>query len=429
MGALWQKVKRSFSVPPAERRQFAASPYGYESPAYSILINGMFGQNGRGTSVSGRMDAMEIPAVLRGRNVICGISNLPLEAINARNEVLDHPLFRQIDPNVANVVTLAQTVEDLLFDAVAWWKITQVDAGGYPASAIRMDPSQVGLTPPSGYHQGWLPSELPTTGVVYMKGEPVPWSRVIRFDSPNPALMKVIRRILIRALALDLAAVRYAENPRPADYFSPRDTANGDPFVDDENGTAQDKIRALLTDWKEARQESSTAYVPAALEYNAVQQPTPAELQLVALMAAVDKQLAVAIGLDPEEVGVNTTSRVYQNDTDRRKNKINDLLAPYISAITQRLSMEDVTKRGVRARFNLNDYLKADPKTRVEVQQAYHDMGVMSTAWIGQEEGLPPGAAPAEPPAPPPAPRVPVSPATIAEIEAAGRSADDARQS
>lgn len=411
---LWERVRRSFVAPSATHR--FASPYGYESPAYSILSRGMFYQDGRGSSAGTRIDAMEIPAVAKGRNQICGIATLPLEAVNARNQVIDHPLFAQIDPNVANVVTMASTLEDLLFDAVAWWEITVTDEFGYPVHAVRHDPTQVSLQPPDNYQQGWLPSELPTTGVVYMRGKPVPWSRVIRFDSPNHAFMKTIRRILVRAVALETAALRYANNPRPADFFTPSDPGNGDPFEDDENGTQAEKIAAVLEAWRAARRESSTAYVPASLTYNAVQQPTPADLQIQQQMSEVSKQIAIAIGLDTEEVGVSTTSRVYQNDTDRRKNKINEMFAPYMTAITQRLTMPDVTVPGVRARINVNDYLKADPKTRVEVQQAYHDMGVMSTAWIGQTEELPPEAAPAEPPA---APRVPVSPATVAEINSA----------
>ncbi len=417
MAGFWERVKRSFTVPESERRNFAASPYGYESEAFSLLIEGMFRQNGRGTDISGRMDAMQIPAVLRGRNTICDqIGTLPLEAINARNQVLDLPLFRQLDPNVENSVVIGQTVEDLLFDAVAWWRITKWDANDYPLKVKRMDPSQVSLTPPIGYHQGWLPSELPTEGSIWIAGEEVPWKRVIRFNSMRPALMTVIRNILLRAVAIDLAALRYAENPRPADYFAPRDPANGDPFVDDENGTAAEKITRLLEAWKEARRDSSTAYVPAALEYNAVQQPTPADLQLVSLMSEVNKQIAMAMMLDLEDVGVNVTSRVYQNDTDRRRNEINKQLAPFMTPLVQRLSMPDVTKRGTRARFNLSEFLKADPATRLTVQQGYHDMGVISAQWIAQEEGLPPEAMPV---APPVRSQVSVSPATVAEINSA----------
>ena len=42
------------------------------------------------------------------------------------------PLLEQIDPDVPNVVTLAQTIEDLLFDGVSWWMVTRVGADRYP---------------------------------------------------------------------------------------------------------------------------------------------------------------------------------------------------------------------------------------------------------------------------------------------------------
>lgn len=394
MGRFAGWVKRTFGDPP--KKTFS---YGYESPAYSLLIDGMFGQKGRGTSLGSRREAMEIPAVLRGRNLICSISTLPLESVDHFNRVQDNPLLRQIDPNVANVVTLAQTVEDLLFDSVAWWEITGFNpANGMPSRAIRMDPAQVSLTPPPGYEQGYLPSDLPTTGVVYMRGKPVPWSRVIRFDSPNPPLIEVARAVILRAIKLDLAATTYADNPRPQDYFSPADPVNGDPWAEGAPGDpdAEErqnvKIAGLLDQWAEARRTRTTAYVPAALKYNTVQQPTPADLQLVQLQQWVSLEIANAIGLDPEDLGISTTSRTYQNATDRRKDRINDVLSPYMAAITQRLSMPDVTLPGERVRFRLDDYLRADPRTRAEVNQIYHGMGVVSREWVAADEGLPPEA-------------------------------------
>lgn len=378
-------IRRTFGNP--EPRQFS-SPYGYETPAYSALIKGMWGDRGRGTSLGGRREAMEIPAVLRGRNLICSIATLPLEAIDKQNHIQDIPLLRQIDPNVANVVTLAQTVEDLLFDSVAWWKVTAFDPmTGMPSQAVYMDTNQVSLTPPRDYMQGYLPSDLPTTGVVYMGGEAVPWHRVIRFDSPNPPLIEVARRIIERALKLDIAAGMYADNPRPQDFFTPTDPINGDPL-------AETDVEELLDEWAAHRRSRTTAYVPAALKYNAVQQPTPADLQLVQLQQRVSLEIANALGLDPEDLGISTTSRTYQNATDRRKDRINDVLSPYMSAITQRLTMPDVTAFGQRVRFGLDDYLRADPRTRAEVNQIYIAQGVTSREWVAREEGLPPEAVP-----------------------------------
>lgn len=383
----------------ASDQQFAA-PYA----PINTLIEGLF----RGVGRVGRDEALGVPAVRKGRNMICSISTLPLEAVDARNVVQDHPLLRQIDANVPNVVTMAQTLEDLLFEGIAWWRITGFGWDGYPVSAVRLDPAGVSINPPTGYESGYLPSGLPSEGVVYVGGDVVPWSEVIRFDSPNGPLLKEGQRAIRRAIALDLAAEMYAKDPRPMDYFTPADGA-----VDPADDT---KIQAILDSWRDSRRKRSTAYVPAALKYNEVQQPTPADLQLVSLQNKATLDIANLIGVNPEEVGVSTTSRTYQNDVDQRKNKINDLLSTYMSAITDRLGMPDVTKRGVRVRFNLDDYLRADPKTRSEVQQTYVAMGVMTPAYVAKLEGLPPEAVPdAAPQVRPAVPAAKPIPATVGE--------------
>jgi HK97 family phage prohead protease len=334
----------------------------------------------------GRIDrerALGVPAVLRGRNMICSISTLPLEAVDEDNRVQARPLFRQLDPNTPNVVVLAQTLEDLLFDAVSWWRVVGFDAEGYPSRVQRYAPDQVSLQPPDSYQRGYLPSGLPTEGVVWMEGKPVPFDQVIRFDSPNPALMVAGERPIRRAIALDDAAELYANNPRRRGYFAPSEGA--DPADDN-------AILDALDAWHEASNKRVDGYVPYALTYNAIQDSTPAELQLVQMQQRADLALANALGIDPEDLGINTTSRTYQNATDRRQDRINEVLAPYMRAITDRLGMPDVTRDGLTVRFSLRDYLKADPKTRAEVQQIYHGMGATDAAEVREDEGRPPKA-------------------------------------
>jgi HK97 family phage prohead protease len=344
----------------------------------NTLIEGLMGR----LDAQGREAALSIPAVSRGRNLICAISTLPLQAINADNRVQDHPLLRQIDANVPNVVTLAQLVEDLFFEGRAWLRITGFGWDGYPVSAVRYDPGQVTMLPPPGYVQGFLPSGLPTEGVIWMAGEPVPHSEVIRFDSPNPAVLVAGQRAIKRAIALDNVADMLAANPKMRGFFTPADP-NADPGDD----TA---IVAALDAFTLARRDRLDGYVPAALKYNTVQDPTPTELQLIEMQRRSDLSLANMLGIDPEDLGINTTSRTYQNAVDRRKDRVNDVLAPYMRAITDRLSMPDVTKRGVTVRFVLDDYLKADPLTRAQVQQIYIAAGVLDYAEVREEEGLVP---------------------------------------
>lgn len=328
-----------------------------------------------------RKQALSIPAVLKGRNLICSIATLPLVAKNGANRVVPLPLLTQFNPNVPNVVVKAQVLEDLLFDAVSWWKVTGFDEYGRPSQVARYAPGDVSLDPPATYRKGYLPSELPTEGVVWMEGHPVPFDQVIRFDSPNPALLDVGYRTIARSIALDDVADLLATNPKMRGYFSPADGA--DPADDDD-------IEEILEDWKSSRSQRLDGYVPAALTYNPIQDPTPSELQLIEMQRRNDLNLANMIGVDPEDLGVSTTSRTYQNAVDRRQDRVNTVFAPYMDAITDRLNMPDVTRPGLTVGFDLDEYLRADPKTRAEVHAIYHGLGAIDAADIRADEGLEP---------------------------------------
>jgi HK97 family phage prohead protease len=343
--------------------------------------------------------ALAVPAVLRGRNVLCSIATLPLVTLNVdTRERIRAPLLEQIDPQVPNGVTLAMTVEDLIFDSVAWWKITATQrAGDWPVAAQHVASHLVTTEPLTSEALNTVPSGVdPSTGV-YIDGVWTPGSRVIRFDSPNPPLLKAGRRTIKRAAMLEAAATMYAEDPRPLDYFTP---------AEDADPTEEDVLDALEK-WGVARRTRATGFVPGALNYNEVQSPTPADLQLAQLQQQVALDLANMLGLDPEDVGVSTTSRTYSNAVDRRRDRINDTLAPYMRAITDRLSMNDVTRPGEVVIFDLRDYLKADPATQAQVDDTYLRQGVVTAGEVRVGSlnlpEIPVEPAPARQPAPTPA--------------------------
>jgi hypothetical protein len=338
------------------------------------------------------MWALSIPAVQRGRNLVCSIATLPLVQHAPDNTPSPSSLLAQLDPDVPNVVTLAQTLEDLLFDSIAWWLVTAQDFAGFPVAVRHLDNTRVTLQPPKAMapvRPSPLPSgQDPRQASVWIDGTEVPASRVIRFDSPNPAVLMVGGRAIRRAILLDKAAGMYADDPRPLDYFTPGDGA--DPVDDDE-------VAALLAQWKAARKERATAYVPAALAYHSVDAPSPSDLQLVELQKQASLDIANALGIDPEDLGISTTSRTYSNDVDRRRNKVNEVLAPYLRAIEHRLSMGDVTRRGYEVRFDTSEYLMPNPTDRWNNYRTAKDMGVITDDEIRQAEGLPPLPAEEEP--------------------------------
>lgn len=368
----------------------------------NALIYGAFGQAWINGGPVSRDDALSIAAVERGRDELCSIASLPL--VNYRGaEVVPNSFLDQPDPDVARVVMFAQTIEDLLCDGISWWLKTTYDYRGFPLTARRV--VNVTLQPPNGARESPAPlpsGEDPRGASVWVDGVEVPTWAVIRFDSPGRPLLDAGRRTIRRALLLDALAAMYADNPRPQESFTDTDDQTVTPFTDPE-------VEAFLATYRQSRKRGRPAYIPRAITRMDNSSPTPAELQLVELQRQVSLELALHMGLDPEDVGVNTTSRTYFNATDRRTDKINRTLAGMMSAITDRLSMSDVTPRGQAVRWDVSGWLRPDPASAATYWQALKGMGVVDNLWIAEQAGIPADvtrrvlAAPAPAPAAPPA--------------------------
>lgn len=363
------KVRSMFSVP---------------APIYrpiDIMIAEMLAATGR---VS-RSDALSVPAVLRGRNLLCGsVATMPLRQVDALNNTVPLSLLTQIDRDIANEITLAQTVEDLLFEGTSWWRITEFGYDGYPLYATHLDYNSVVIQPRREGSEAPLPGGPDPRGAdIYVDGVKIekPEQVLIRFDSPNPPLLVAGGRAIRRALLLDQTAQMYSGTPRPLDYFTAKDSARE---------PEDEQVQEFLGDWAGYRRRRATGYVPAWANYNTVDTPAPRELQLVELQNRAALDLANVMGLDPEDLGISTTSRTYQNATDRRQDRINDVLAPYVHAIAGRLSMGDVTRRGYKIVFDFNSYLRADPNTRIAYYEGMKRLGAMTPEEVRAEEGKPP---------------------------------------
>lgn len=330
-----------------------------------------------------RVDAMSVSAVLRARNELCSISTLPLRLYKGLSPV-DSPLFRQFDLDVPNGVHMSRTIEDLIFDGLAWWQTTGQDFNGFPMSVRRIEPCRVRTTRPDGPARPgderwvWIQQLSPRTG-----WDMVPAALMIRFDSPNPGVLTTCARVIRIAKQLDALIEMYANNPSLRDLW----TANTDAPVD---MLEDDEVNAFLAEWTALRQTSPVGYIPPALKRADVSVPSPRDLTLVELRDAVNLAIANGLGVDPEDLGVSTTSRTYFNGVDRRQEKINRSYAPYMQAITDRLGMGDVTMRGYEPRFDLSGYLKTDPTTQAAYWAQLKAMGVVDAMWIGEQAGVDP---------------------------------------
>ena len=344
----------------------------------------------------GREEALTVGAVKRARDLICGtLGTLPIRLHDADRRMISSELLEQPEPDVARSVTMTRIAEDMLFEEHSWLRIIEFGWHGFPTKVRRLEPRSVLVQrdarvyvnengQPQGLAQEWVPD-----------------AELIRIDSPNPALLKSAARAIRMAIALDQATERYTKDPLPLGYFSPADgMADQDP----------DEIQPLLDEWEMARSERSWGYIGAALKANVLQWD-PEKLQLSSSRDAIVLEIARHAGIDPEDLGVSTTSRTYANAEQRRLDLVDFTLAAYVSAIETRLSMPDVVPGGHRALFDYNGFLRSDTLTRMQTYEVGRRVGVYNDERIAQIENVPnatPQAAPTpapvteEPPVEPP---------------------------
>ena len=321
------------------------------------------------TSPVSRDLALSVPAVKRGRDLIAGtLGTLRLKQHDATRRVTPSQLLDQPEPDVARIVTMARTVEDLLFEGVGWWRITGFGPDGFPAQARRLDPSPVVVDP---------------DGRVFVleagRWVHVPDAELIRIDSPNPGLLKAGARVIRSAYALEQAAARYARDPLPLGYFTP--VGDVDPGDDVE-------IEEILDDFEDAIARRTWPYLGAGLKAEPLQW-SPEQLQLSSARDYVVLELSRLLGVDSEELGVSTTSRTYANAEQRRLDLIDFTLAAYVVALEDRLSMPDVTPPGYYVRAEYGGFLRSDTASRMSTYEVGRRVGVFDDERIAELEDLP----------------------------------------
>lgn len=334
-----------------------------------------------------RTEALSVPAVKRSRDLIAGsLSSLPMHLRNKdREEVTgsDAPttLFDQVDPNIPNIVTYAETYEDLFFEGVSWWRVLERNFDGWPTFAEHISPGRVHISNmPLPIVTGFYPpASGQPAGRLYIDGYPVRDEDVIRFDSPNPAFLTNAARAVRTCITLDQAANAYASEPVPMGYFTPKEG---------ERDPSDEKVVGILDRWAASRRQRIWGYVNSTLELKQLQFNAE-QIQLADQRQHAVLEISRAAGIDPEYLGVSTTSRTYQNAEQERQNLLDFTLRPYMAAVEQRLSMKDVTPRGWYVRANLDAFLRGDTKTRLEAYAIGEPLGLYPPDRLAELEDIP----------------------------------------
>jgi phage portal protein BeeE len=345
----------------------ALTPVQISDSVYNIL---------GGATNTTRQLAMSVPSVARARNIICGtIGSLPLTTFNRiTGQYVDpHRVINQPDPRVAGFVIYNWLAEDIWLYGAGYGQVLEMYSstdGGRVRAWTRVSPDRVTVdtdfrnTEITGYKVDG--SSVPLQGV----------GSLIRFDGPDEGLLHRAGKTIAAAVYLENAAVNYAKEPAPTMVLKSNGT----------NLTAE-RISALLSAWKTARQSRSTAFLNADVDLKEFGFD-PRSLQLAEGRQYVALELARACGIPAYFLSAEATSMTYSNAVSERRSLVDFSLRPILKAIEERLSLPDFVPNPVMVRFALDDFLRGNALERAQVYEILNRIGAMSVEQIQREEDL-----------------------------------------
>jgi len=199
---------------------------------------------------------------------------------------------------------------------------------------------------------------------------------IIRFDGYDEGFLHRAGKTVSAAVYLENAAVNYAKEPNPSMVLKSNGT----------NLTAE-RVSALLSAWRTARQSRSTAFLNADVDLKEFGYD-PKSLQLAEARQYVALELARAAGIPAYFLSAETTSMTYSNSISERRSLVDFSLRPLLTAIEKRLSMPDFVPATTEVRFDLDDFLRGNPLERAQVYEILNRIGAMSVEQIQEEEDL-----------------------------------------
>jgi hypothetical protein len=324
-----------------------ASPWG-PSPSHlaNIVWADVFGADV--PSPLTRAEAMRVPAVARSRHIICStIARIDLREYAGAEKVPDEgqpAWIRQTRAGVSPFHRMLWTVDDLVFYGWSCWRRTEnmaATSGGRPLRMDRIAPGgwridQVGRVEliDATVRTGWRVARA---------------DEVVLIPGMHEGLLTFAAATIRHAAALEDAATKAAHNP--AAYLALKQTG-GTPLTDTE-------ITALVARWAAARrgENGGVAFLNQSIdaeELGAFDKHLVIEGRNA---AAVDVARHASLPADLIDAAGPESSLTYQNSRDNDRRAIDYGLGGYMSAISAALSQDDVTARGRRVAFDLEQWL------------------------------------------------------------------------
>ena len=345
--------------------------YGYGS----FNTNSSFGYNGIGID---RNFALQVSSVARCRNLVAGvISSIDLSLYKkSTGEKLGTPVWlEQPDQRQPRSVTISATVDSLMFYAVAYWRVTSLYADdGRPSgfewvanNRVTYTTNQYGTEVKDYFVDGQL---VPMAGI----------GSLVTFQSLLPGVLQSASTTIRAAWDVQKAAAISAATPMATTVIR-------------NNGAdlPESQIQGILAGWNSARRNRSTAYLTSTLTAENIGF-SPKDMGYVDFSQYLATEISRAMNVPSYLISADmNNSMTYQNILDGRKEFVAYSLQPYISAIEDRLSMNDITNSSNQVRFAVDDtFLRVDAKDRLDIIEKMLNLDLIDVDQARQMEQLTP---------------------------------------
>jgi HK97 family phage portal protein len=217
----------------------------------------------------------------------------------------------------------------------------------------------------------------------FVDGDLVPMGGIgslVTFQSLLPGVLQTASTTIRAAYDIQKAAAVSAATPMPTGILK---NSGAD--------LPETQIQGLLAAFKSARQNRSTAYLTSTLDYV----PTsfsPKDMAYTEASQYLSTEIARSMNVPAYMISSDmNNSMTYQNILDGRKEFVAYSLQPYISAIEDRLSMNDITNSQNQVRFAVDDtFLRVDAKDRLDIIEKMLNLNLIDVNQARQMEQLTP---------------------------------------
>jgi HK97 family phage portal protein len=345
--------------------------YGYGS--YNTGQN--FGYNPSGID---RNFALQVASVSRCRNLITGVVagiNLSLYK-KSTGEKLGSPIWlEQPDIRQPRSVTISMTVDSLIFYGVAYWRVTSLYADdGRPSGFEWIANNRVTYTTDKYGQQ---------IQDYFVNGEKVPMGGIgslVTFQGLIPGVLDTAGTTIKAAYDIQKASAVSAATPMATTILK-------------NNGAdlPEAQVQGLLASWKASRASRSTAYLTSTLSVENVGF-SPKDMMYNEASQYLATEIARAMNVPAYMISADmNNSMTYQNVLDGRKEYLAYSLQPYVCAIEDRLSMNDITNSANQVRFAVDDtFLRVDAMQRLEIIEKMLNLDLIDVNQARQMEQLTP---------------------------------------